>query len=144
MKYVKELDDLFRKHEIHNYADFADSAELSERLGDKRLQVSENALLLVDLYSDPNDIGYFYIVDKKAPQEEWKLVYVHASYQLNTVRNEEGVLVIAKVHYEPVPSKPVIQKEILDKIVEENKYELSLQQQRQQSVAAGNGRFRKR
>lgn len=143
MKYIKELDDLFRKYEIDNYADFAKNAELLNGHCGEQLEVSEHALLLDDLHSDPNNIGYIYIVDRTGQKGQWEIIHVRASYQLATKRNETGVLVISKEYFAPIPSRAAIQIELLSMMALEKVNELLFRKQRNQSGPDYDRRFRK-
>lgn len=118
MEYQKELDELFQRHGIDNYPDFAKSACHCNGW-DGGPKISDKAIILNDYYSDPHDIGYIYVVDKPNHSNQWALIAVEASYQMDTIRKIERVWVVSKSYRDSIPNKEIIQKEMLEKMAKE-------------------------
>lgn len=76
------------------------------------------AVVMDDLYSGPNQIGFTFLATKTGNDGHWTLQSIDASLQLTSAAKEEGVAVISKSYQRddgPFPSKEVIREEVLEK-----------------------------
>lgn len=114
MTFDQNLDQEFKKLGFQNYSEFiATASDLNDRA------LHGKCYIMDDIYSDPDDIGFIFIVKENEVTQRWQIESISAAYQLKTKRNIEGVLVIDKKVY---PSKgefikkEQIKKEILEKV----------------------------
>jgi hypothetical protein len=96
-----------------------------------------DAHILDDLYSDPENIGYIFIVAKDPRIDDWYIYSINASVQVETKRNKEGTIIISASHeagQKSLPHKNDIRKEILEHVAVEKSKELahSIQQYKNQ------------
>lgn len=141
MEYSEDLDRKFRKLGFENYKDFYKSATPV-----LHYPTEENAIpdlhMLDDIYTDPEDIGYIFMVSKDPVLEEWNIYSISASIQFESERVIEGVIVLSK-YYEKgkdqFPQKEEMRKELLEKRSVENAKELQFAIQRYASTVNRKG-----
>lgn len=122
MEYCRKLDELFKNLGFDNFRDFMKTAHPFTDWN-QRENCSGKAMLLVDLYTDIDDVGYMFIIDKRSNDDSWYIYSINASLQMDTIRNPERVLVIGKTYLHnngPLPSKQQIKEEVLKLVKMEN------------------------
>lgn len=135
MEYTQELDELFKGLGFINFKEFIKTAT-PYTSQDSHESLSKNAILLDDLYSDSDEIGYIFIVDKNEETGKWHIHAINAAVQLDTVRNIEGVVVVGKEYRcdTVIPTKEEIRKEVMQMVrAKEVEEQFFIQQQKGQN-----------
>ncbi|GEP94536.1 hypothetical protein [Chitinophaga cymbidii] len=118
-KYIDEqIERQFQELGFHNYQDFLSSGEPTPELIVEGMKIP-NAIILDDIYSDPDEIGYIFIVGRNDADGVQYLHSINASCQLETTRKLEGVTVIGNTYLRDngaFPTKDQIRKEVLEKV----------------------------
>ncbi|MBN8877822.1 MAG: hypothetical protein J0I32_09780 [Sphingobacteriales bacterium] len=136
MEFSDSLDHRLKQLGFDTLKDIYKEATPLTNYPDEKNPLAE-AQILDDLYSDPENIGYIFIIAKDLKIDDWYIHSINASVQLETKRNKEGIIVISTSHeasQKSLPHKNNIRKEILERVAIEKNKELahSIQQYKHQ------------